>query len=624
MVQGEDLYFEKKFFTMASNGPSHFRLNKKAILSLAIFSVLLVLWVVIIFHVPWSVGWRDSGEFIISAFAFDIPHPAGFPLYSMLSNLVVQLPIGPIAFRVHLFAALCGLLLIAQTYRCGIQCGSLITTQATSTIRLLAGTSAAIVALSDPFLRGTTTAEVYVLHALLILTIVRLLLSFQSSQDARHLYLAAFLGGLTIGNHVVSVLFGVWILAVLIACRTLKFHHIGPLVIFFALGLSVYGYIPIRASALPPLNTGYPATTKTFLREISDARDRNLRPAEAQDAQRSGTTKRNIASQFLFDVGRLSHLATPVIAILALLGAIFSFRRVPAAVLIIMGVPITTLLFFANWDTDPWLAALASTVTLLPLLVLAVENYSFSRVPLGLLCAAVVLWRMVQTQSIDQLKALHTEFDTPSQIATQLLDEVPRFGSLITEPSWFIVRYLQSIEGYRPDVTTTYLPSILFPGYFNPVRLQIGNEHYESLDETNDAQPQIKNLGRYIQKVSPLAPIHIEVTNVIAPPLAEILTFTSPQSAVIQNSVNGSISNSYATDSARFISDLLDRSRTLKGSLAGDTYNYGEVLLVQRLESLLALGRADVACALVKGVCETQDRCRVGLRDQVGVVCQNN
>ena len=53
-------------------------------------------------HTPLS---GDSGELITASYTWGIPHPTGYPTYTLLSKLFSFLPVGTIAFRYNLFSA---------------------------------------------------------------------------------------------------------------------------------------------------------------------------------------------------------------------------------------------------------------------------------------------------------------------------------------------------------------------------------------------------------------------------------------------------------------------------------------------------------------------------------------
>jgi hypothetical protein len=59
-----------------------------------------------------SVTLLDSGEFILAAQHFGVPHPTGYPLWTVLAWLFTLLPLGNAAWEVNLFSGLCGALAV--------------------------------------------------------------------------------------------------------------------------------------------------------------------------------------------------------------------------------------------------------------------------------------------------------------------------------------------------------------------------------------------------------------------------------------------------------------------------------------------------------------------------------
>src|ERR1043166_4506200 len=51
---------------------------------------------------------EDLGEFIPASVNWGVPHPPGYPLWSILTWLFTKLPFGNVAWRVNLFSAVCG------------------------------------------------------------------------------------------------------------------------------------------------------------------------------------------------------------------------------------------------------------------------------------------------------------------------------------------------------------------------------------------------------------------------------------------------------------------------------------------------------------------------------------
>ena len=49
----------------------------------------------------------DSGEFVVAAQHFGVPHPTGYPLWTLLNWVFLLLPLGNAAWEVAIFSGLC-------------------------------------------------------------------------------------------------------------------------------------------------------------------------------------------------------------------------------------------------------------------------------------------------------------------------------------------------------------------------------------------------------------------------------------------------------------------------------------------------------------------------------------
>src|SRR5512132_3076673 len=74
-------------------------------------AALLALWVYVQTLSP-TVAWvnqgEDSGDLLAAAATLGIAHPTGYPLFVLLGRAASWIPIGAVAFRINLVAALAG------------------------------------------------------------------------------------------------------------------------------------------------------------------------------------------------------------------------------------------------------------------------------------------------------------------------------------------------------------------------------------------------------------------------------------------------------------------------------------------------------------------------------------
>src|SRR5438552_16445635 len=74
-------------------------------------AALAALWAYALTLSP-TVAWvnlgEDSGALLVASATLGIPHPTGYPLFVLLGRVASLLPLGAIAFRINLTAAIAG------------------------------------------------------------------------------------------------------------------------------------------------------------------------------------------------------------------------------------------------------------------------------------------------------------------------------------------------------------------------------------------------------------------------------------------------------------------------------------------------------------------------------------
>lgn len=189
----------------------------------------------------------DSAELATGAHTLGIVHPTGYPLYLLLAKLFTLLPLGTVAYKVNLFSAVFGALTIGVVF---------VLIEEVSGKRWAAWLGTGMLAFSYNFWSMATVAEVYTLHTFFTALILILFQRWMKTEDRRWLPVIAFVTGLSLTNHVSSVLilpgFALFVLY-RIGLRALLKQL--PLLFFCGLiGLSFYLYLPVRAAANPAMN----------------------------------------------------------------------------------------------------------------------------------------------------------------------------------------------------------------------------------------------------------------------------------------------------------------------------------------------------------------------------------
>lgn len=205
------------------------------------FIVFAVTWFVYILTTFPTVQTEDSGELIAAAVKLDIAHPPGYPLHTLLGKLFsIIIPFGNLAWRVNImsgfFAAAAATFLFLFLKRITkndlvSMCGSF------------------FFAFTDIFWSQSNRTEVYSLNTFFVILLIYLLYLWHETQEDRWLYLSALSYGLSLTDHHLMVLAGPAIILFVLIRNwrvILDYKLVLFCILLFALGLSVYAYLPLR------------------------------------------------------------------------------------------------------------------------------------------------------------------------------------------------------------------------------------------------------------------------------------------------------------------------------------------------------------------------------------------
>ncbi len=280
-----------------------------------------------------NVGLLDSGEFITAAQHFGVPHPTGYPLWTLLAWLFQLLPLGNIAWEINLFSGLCGALAVGVTtllasamLRWMMPCWAQDDRPAPpAVVSLVAGSYGLLFAFSFSFWTQAVIAEVYTLHGLLIglfllslywwvrrperdLPILATFFTFSLCMSNHHLTLALAPLPLLVPLLVRRSVFWEVLVASVVSASlvylgfawlskdpttwstAVRFFYfsMGGLLVLLVLkwrrtdvrlvvlvpavviaGLLPYAYMPVASSTNPPMNWGYTRTPEGFFYSIN-------------------------------------------------------------------------------------------------------------------------------------------------------------------------------------------------------------------------------------------------------------------------------------------------------------------------------------------------------------------
>ncbi|MFW6062771.1 MAG: protein O-mannosyl-transferase family [Chloroflexota bacterium] len=197
-----------------------------------------------------TVGRADTFEFQVVIPQLGIAHPTGYPLYLLLGKLFTFVPFGSVAWRVNLASAFFALAAAAFLFLL-----------ARRLLRddLAALLAAVLMGLLPTFWSQAIEAEVYTLHALIVLAALYLMVRLLDETDATRLrtqlLLLAFLVGLGLTNHLTTIiLLPAALLTVALTIRQSPISNLRSLIptllLAFLLPLLLYVYLPLRWAAV--------------------------------------------------------------------------------------------------------------------------------------------------------------------------------------------------------------------------------------------------------------------------------------------------------------------------------------------------------------------------------------
>jgi len=450
-------------------------ITKKDILHAgAIFLAIFALYALTAYP---TVATEDAGEFAAVINAFGIAHPSGYPLYVILGKLFTLLiPFGNPAWQANIFSAFCGGLTIAGMYL---------------VIKMLTNKAVIALATSVFFASGgifwsqAVRAEVYTLNSFLFISLIILAFLYSRDKSAKILMWLSFLFGLSIGNHHLMLMAGVPLAIFIVISNTkliFDYKIIAKAIILFLLGLSIYLYLPIRASYNPEINWGNPNNSERFWQHVTrasysaDAVDKNMNlvKIESSGSLEKGVnpiveTVQNDVMNFTAKYINVAHKNYTVITVmLAVMGMYFLFRRsrkvgvfffllslfysVILSHFIGLGIPKN--LPMQEFITHPfYIQILMLTLILAGVaidIIMKKIPAKFTVVLYGGLIAISILAIILQYPIQDQSNNF-IAYD----IAKEALENLPDGAVLISENNdntLFPIFYLQKVEKFRPDV----------------------------------------------------------------------------------------------------------------------------------------------------------------------------
>jgi hypothetical protein len=415
-----------------------------------------------------GIGSGDTAEFQRVVPTLGVAHPTGYPFYTMLGWLWSQLPLGATpAWRMNLFSAVMAALAVGALFLVGRALGQ---------SRLVAAMAALTFAVSATFWSQATIAEVYALAALIQALLLLALLRWRQGRNPNAkkgwpLWVAGLLLGLGLAHHrtIILLIPGALVFWGLEA-RGWRLDTARPLplssllsqaahAILAALaGCLLYVYLPIRAPQ-------WINSPQAFAQYVAGSSALSVWLTPEQPWRVAGEHIRELAQRFIWPQ------FFPLGTLLALLGGVRLWRRDRAAAAILtVGYALVLLfctLFFVQ-DVDVFMISAHLIAALLlgegAMLLAEMTNDERRRTNVPILSALVLrlsslsglalllLPLFLLLRNIGPIRAANSAANEAIARAT-LAQPLPAGALLIVD--WEAVegmRYLQTIEGLRPDL----------------------------------------------------------------------------------------------------------------------------------------------------------------------------
>jgi hypothetical protein len=462
--------------------------------------------------VTWRHNGADSGDLVTAAFTLGVPHPPGYPLYTLIAALFARLPMGEPAFGVALLSALAAAGAVYVLARAGANLILQLPSpqgkgeKLPSPRRRGAGGE---VPLSSPIRRGlggevwipplaalgfafapllwsqATIPEVYALN----LFFVALVLWACLSQHPQRIKVAALAFGLGAAHHLSILLLapGAWVLLQ-------PQRKDARALWWFCAPLVVYAYLPLAALPNPPVNWGDPVTPERFWWLVSAAQ---YRPYWF------GLSGAEILSRVEFTARALLDQFTVVGLALVLWGAIQSALTRARVFLgmALMFVPVVVFaLVYASRDSFLYLLPAFAIALLWAMYGAATLGQMVSKDELlpGAFIALLALFPIFHL--VTQYAAMDVSRDrTALEYAQWNLQPLPVDGVLFADgdEALFALWYYRHAVAYQNARSVIVSQGLLqYDWYYDALRRTMSEVQFKSPSEVTDVPSRVQELIR--------------------------------------------------------------------------------------------------------------------------------
>ena len=468
-------------------------------------AAVLALYVVTL--APTTAMW-DASEYITAAYTLGIPHPPGNPLFVLLGRVASLIPVGNVAYRVNLLAAVCSALAAGIWFLVAERV--LAQWIEVKWVRRTGAVLAAVLSATafTVWNQSVVNEKVYTVSLAFFAVVSWLTVLWCDDPDGRRadriLILIAYLIGLGYTNHPAGFLVGPAVATAVLVRRPgtlLRWRLILAAVVALGFGLTPFALEPIRAAHHPALNEGDPTGCKDkigFACTFSDTtvhrlmanvnRDQYGKPdlseRQAPFSAQMGMWWLYFKWQWLRDPhgdapGPMQDVLALLFFSLGIAGGVVHYKRDRASFWFfgpLIGTVTVALVYYMNFkygaSQSPELAGVPREVRDRDYFYL----WSFSAWSVWAALGLVAVWRFLAERVgptprwsttapvlllgaiplVGNFRAASRAGDWATrEWARDILNSVEPYGILITggDNDTFPLWYAQEVEGVRPDVT---------------------------------------------------------------------------------------------------------------------------------------------------------------------------
>ncbi len=210
--------------------------------------IFFISQIIYISTLPRTIFFGDSPEFMAAADTLGVAHPPGYPTYVLSAKLFTFLPVGSVEFRIGLFSAVCASLSLVIFY---------FLFRRFYANRFIGFAAALTLGFSSMFWSQAIMAKVYIPLTFFLLLIILLLVKYWETNKSGYVIASLFLFGLGAGLHQMILLF-IPLVPLVLFVQIYKHGEVlkqrfrlTPIIlglVLFLVGLSVYGFVPLRSS----------------------------------------------------------------------------------------------------------------------------------------------------------------------------------------------------------------------------------------------------------------------------------------------------------------------------------------------------------------------------------------